>query len=141
MLHQLMELIGFSVALQSSPSYVSVASAWKPDVLSAGPRVSRSTSESICCSLAAPPGWRHHLVFLSLAAASGQVQLPSASGQNSSNFQVSSWPHLPSPVPEKNNDFLATASRMTNSGPLWSRAGGLSSCLAQMYLNDILFFS
>lgn len=36
--------------------------------------------------------------------------------------------------------FLATASRMTNSGPLWSRAGSLSSALAPMHLNDILFF-
>lgn len=36
--------------------------------------------------------------------------------------------------------LLATASRVTNSGPLWSQAGGLSSSLAEMHVNDILFF-
>lgn len=87
---------------RSVPTALIVA-AWKPDLPSAGPQVSRSTSESesIYRTLALPSGWLLHLAFTGLAAASDQVRLPSAVGRNSSNFQVSSQTHLPLPAPRK----------------------------------------
>lgn len=120
-----MELIGSSVA-------PAVSSCFRGCSLEARPALCRTSGSAV------PSGWLHHLAFRGLAAASGQVRQLSVSfgipvtSSSPHGFTFHRWC-------QKNNDFLflATESKVTNSGPLWSQAGGLSSSLAQMHLNDI----